>query len=240
MKRWIIIALNIALVAGIYLAYTYFQDDKLEFEEGEYFEGVITYKVEIDAQGDKTREEQVRNYTGEKVIYQFREGNVFSEDFNKEGESIGAFIISREKGKTHMEFQFTDTILWFDFTEDQFESTIEIKEDQEVMGYRCKQIAVTSYPKEEGLYPTMNTTYFISNQLPVDVKWFENYNYEAFNEVSKICAGMILKTITINDEGVLITRTAVKVEKKSIPRETFEIDPERPLKSFEEMLRENR
>ena len=228
MKRWIIIALNIALVAGIYLAYTYFQDDKLEFEEGEYFEGVITYRIDFEIKNGIYSKEDLRELHGHRIETMYKQGSYRQEIFDKEGKSLSVSIADCRQAKFFNDHRTFEKVVYVDLADNPISTEIEIVGEEKVLGYQTR-IVKNSYKAQHKFNSHIEGyLYSISEEIPVDPSWSEEMRLGNFNKLIKKVSGIILKSVEISKDYDLI-QTAIKIEKKAIPWDTFDIGNSKPL-----------
>jgi hypothetical protein len=179
------------------------------------FEGKITYRNDYFSATGR----EINKYLGDTVIAYIKKGN-YKQVYPTT--SLGYSIIYIQKKNLYYNIsQIHDTILYEDcfVKDDTVVSTHRTDSITKILGYNCKKV--------EFIMKKKTITYFYAEQLPINPAYFEKHNKSCYNEYADLSKSIYLKTV-ISYPDLILTMTAIKIEKKKIKNSEFKL-PEKTL-----------
>lgn len=185
----------------ISLSFAFINDDP--------FVGVVSFKLIYTDLDVRLPEDYVCSSSGDSMIYYYSPRGFFKKYYCND------HLIQRRWFNSHdnslnMLTESDDTLNFYFANETDFSSKIQKTDITErILGHTCQKFIVTLEPKENKNLPIVISDYYITTDLEIDTKPFENYLDGGYSELLSEMPGLILKQ---TDYGPYYTMTRIAVD----------------------------
>lgn len=179
------------------------------------FEGVITYQVEYSDVDERLPLEYLCSTRGDSMVSFMNEHGYISEFYCNQ-QIVQRRWYERDISSIFMQNQRDDTLYYYLANDPDLNIKIEktnIFED--IIGYKCQKFLVTSYFYEDGDTTALEYECFITTDLNIDPKIYENYLEGGFSEILSEVPGVILKE-SFFGPFYTFTNRAIKIERTNV------------------------
>ncbi len=180
--------------------------------KADYFEGLITSKVEFQPYSENFSSTQLTELFGNKTVLSFKNGNFRKQYFSPSGKLLRESYLDLIENKFYTKIHDSDTILWIDITKNDSETIFNTINDTTLLNQSAIGI-VTKTEVNMAMYPNktfhVSGTYYFSKKYKVNPNWYKNYKEGNFNEI--ITEGKGLQLLSINN-GIFWTEISKVVE----------------------------
>lgn len=193
-------------------------------QQKDFFEGIITYKIESNDNG-----------YGDTLTVYIKEGYIKNLYNTKQKGGIREEILHPDTGIIYMKLVGIDTLYSYNLKKDNSLELIKIintESQEEILDHKCNLLEVkTKYTRGNNDFFIINKCYYTSNHLKLNVKWFENYKFGYSSIIYSRIKSYHLKYEMISPSFNL-TFTAIDILHKKINSNLFNKDIDVPLKKY--------
>jgi hypothetical protein len=185
-----------------------------------YFEGSITYKIDIVLKTQRVDSISLRKLFGTKSVLYFKEGNFVEEYQNS---LVKHQLYRKEDNKLYFRKHKTDTTLWMDCSKSNDTKFIfyASPKKEKIVGVNCSQLTITTDEK-------IVTDYYNQELFKTNPVWFKDFKLDNQNIVEQKEKAVCLKH-KIEYPDFIIIATATSYTKKKINDSVFELGSEEIL-----------
>jgi hypothetical protein len=185
-----------------------------------YFEGSITYKIDIVLKTQRVDSISLRKLFGTKSVLYFKEGNFVEEYQNS---LVKHQLYRKEDNKLYFRKHKTDTTLWMDCSKSNGTKFIfyASPKKEKIVGVNCSQLTISTDEK-------IVTDYYNQELFKTNPVWFKDFKLDNQNTVEQKEKAVCLKH-KIEYPDFIIIATATSYTKKKINDSVFELGSEEIL-----------
>lgn len=187
-------------------------------EQLNYFEGVIEYSVVYESLHPNISTEDFISKSPDTKILYFKNGNFVTESFQNETMTSRSWF-DQNSNKIYIQKINSDTLYYYNSTNVDFiMEPFKVRNGDSILEYPTQKITLDLKGKDSTNYTTSKSqfVFHIATGLPIDPSWFKNYYEFDYNKIMTAAPGMILKEEDIIFGFRKLTKTATRIERKSV------------------------
>jgi hypothetical protein len=163
---------NVILLMSLFIICCSWRNKK---ENNNYFEGIITYRVDIEISNFLIDSTLIRKAVGSTSQLFFKEGNYIE---TNDGGQFSKTIYRKQDNKEFTEKTGTDTSIWTDCsrTGDKILKLELNPKKEKVLGIDCDELIIYYNNRTE-------SDYYNSDSFHINPNWFTNYVKDGENEI---------------------------------------------------------
>ncbi|NVK65018.1 MAG: hypothetical protein HWE22_10550 [Flavobacteriales bacterium] len=196
----------------------------------DYFEGIVEYELTYESLHPiRSSESFVENSPNKKL--QFYKGGSFVIESYQNDSLISRSWFDQSSNKNYIHIANSDTIYFYDVKNVDFDiEPPSIEKGDDILQFETQKVTLKLKGKDNSLYAGNKSqlVFYIAPSLPTNPEWYVNFHEFRMNEVFSEVPGIILKEEDIIFEIRKLTKTAVRIEHKSITLD-LSIDPTKTL-----------
>lgn len=185
-------------------------------QKKEYFEGKITYKVDLISKNQKIDTNNLKDIFGTGSTLTFKTGD-YRYDFM--GGRIEFIMYKKEDNMSYIKNRGNDTIFWYNcgLTGDKIENLLFSAKKENILGITCDELIIKYKDRTE-------SHYYNSDSISINPDWFKRFTRDGENIIDEKEKSIYLKQ-KIEYPYMLVMQTAIKVKREHVDDKIFEISP---------------
>jgi hypothetical protein len=191
------------------------------------FEGVITYRVDIELKNKRLNQTEIENYYGRNKEYFYKNGNY---KWATKKAFIEYEIYNYELDPNHTITKLTnnDSLYFRDFTtSSDYVSEVDSLNIETICGIKCQGIRFTVNNNEN--HEMIRTLFFPIDSLTYPKDYYANQKAMANGDIYSIGGAIPLKLVLDNENiPFKFTYTATKIKAKALNDKEFEFNDKSP------------
>ena len=202
----------------------------MPIDKTEYFEGEIEYDITYESLHPTLNSEDFAKDGADSKIQQFKDGNFVSQSF-KNDTLIGRSWFDKSVHRVYIQMVKSDTIYFYDTRNVDFiVEPFKVTNGQSILNYSTQKVELTLKGKDSIKFSPNESmfVYHIATDLAIEPSWYKDFLEFDMDKIFTAVPGTILKEEDIIWNVRKLTKTATRVEHKSIELD-LSVDPTKTL-----------